>query len=89
MVSNKPRGTIYTGMSGRLPSRASEHRNHFGGEFAKKYKLTRLVWYEAHSTAAEAAYRERAIKKWKRDWKIELIEKTNPEWRDLFGDIAA
>jgi putative endonuclease len=88
MLSNKWRGTIYTGMSGRLPSRGFEHKQGIGGKFVSKYKLTRLVYYEVHATAAEAAHREKCIKEWKREWKIQLIESANPEWKDLFDEIC-
>lgn len=89
MLSNKWRGTIYTGMSGNLPKRGFDHKEKTGGEFSKKYNLDRLVWYEVHPDASSAAYRERQIKKWKREWKVELIEKENPEWRDLYPEVVS
>lgn len=56
--------------------------------FAKRYWVQRLVYFEAHADAQVAARRERAMKRWRRDWKIELVEKHNPTWRDLFGDVV-
>jgi len=88
MTSNKYRGPIYTGMSGKLPKRAFEHRHRLADGFTKKYHLGRIVYYEVHPDARSAAARERAIKKWNRDWKIRLIEEMNPDWRDLYDDIC-
>lgn len=84
IVTNKPRGTLYTGHTDDLNKRAWQHREHIlKGSFSDKYNLETLVWYEAFGTRDEAIGRERQIKNWKRDWKIELIEKLNPDWHDL------
>ena len=68
--------------------RAWEHRERVMDGFTKRYWVGRLVYFEAHDDAATAAKRERAMKRWRRDWKIQLIEKDNPTWRDLFGDVV-
>ena len=88
ITASKWRGTIYTGMSGDMPKRAMNHKLHLADGFTKKYHVTRLVYVETHPDAQSAAARERAIKKWNRDWKIRLIEKDNPEWRDLYDEIC-
>jgi|SRR5947207_14817288 len=87
MVSNKPRGTLYIGVTSNLTQRAWQHREKVVEGFTAKYGLDRLVWYEMHENAESAIVREKQLKKWNRLWKIELIEKMNPEWRDLFPDI--
>jgi putative endonuclease len=84
IVTNKPHGTLYTGHTDDLNKRAWQHREHIlKGSFSDNYNLETLVWYEAFDTRDEAIGRERQIKDWKRDWKIELIETLNPDWRDL------
>ncbi len=88
MLSNKWHGTIYTGMSGDLPLRTYNHKTRAAEGFTKKYFIDKLIWYEMHATAADAALREKRIKEWKRDWKIRLIEANNPEWRDLYDEIC-
>lgn len=89
LLTNKPRGVLYIGVTSDIAARMVQHRSGGGSQFARKYGLDRLVLVEHHSTIEEAIAREKAMKAWKRDWKITLIEKTNPEWRDLFGDILA
>lgn len=84
IVTNKPRGVLYTGHTDDLNKRAWEHRSHaFKGSFSEKYNCECLVWFETYDTREEAKGREGQIKNWKRDWKIELIESQNPDWRDL------
>ena len=80
--------TLYLGVSSDLVRRAWQHRNGFGSEFSAGHRCRFLVWYEAHDDLQEARLRELRMKKWKRDWKLHLIEATNPDWRDLFDDIA-
>jgi putative endonuclease len=87
IVTDEPYGTIYTGMTNDIARRAYEHREGLYPGFAKKYKLTKLVYCEEHATAIEAIAREKKIKKWTRDWKKQLIETINPTWRDLYDDI--
>ena len=87
ILTNRPRGTLYIGVTSNLPQRVAQHREKLVADFTGKYGLERLVWYELHENAESAIVREKQIKKWDRLWKIELIEKSNPEWRDLYGEI--
>lgn len=87
IMASGPRGVLYVGMTSDLPGRALEHREGLIDGFTKRYGVGRLVYFEGHDDAAEAARRERAMKRWRRDWKIELVEKTNPTWRDLFAEV--
>lgn len=84
MMTDRYRGAIYTGVTSSIRHRAWQHRTGKGGEFTNKYGLTRLVYAEPHDTIEAAIMREKAIKKWRRAWKIELIESINPDWVDLF-----
>ena len=88
MVTNKKDGTIYTGVTSNLPKRIWEHKNGVVEGFTKKYKLKMLVWFEEHDRAENAIKRERQIKEWKRDWKINRISEMNPEWNDLYEQIC-
>jgi putative endonuclease len=88
IMTNKPRGLPYIGVTTNLPARVSQHRDGTGSSFCRRYNLGKLVYAEEHATVIEAIAREKAMKAWKRDWKIELIEKTNTEWRDLWDDLA-
>ena len=87
ILTNKIYGTLYIGLTTNLVKRIEDHKNKTVKGFTKKYNLTKLVYYEIHDTIEEAAQRERLMKKWKRDWKIELIEKANPNWHDLHEDL--
>ena len=87
MVTDKPFGTLYTGISSDLPRRIYEHKNGLYEGFTKNYGLTNLVWCEQFQTAMEAIEAEKKIKKWKRSGKIDLIKKTNPKWLDLYENI--
>ena len=87
ILTNKPYGTLYIGLTTHLLKRVQDHKNRSVKGFAEKYNLTKLVYYETHDTIESAAKRERLMKKWKRNWKIELIEKANPYWHDLYGDV--
>jgi len=80
-------GTLYVGVTSHLVRRVWEHKNHVVGGFTKRYDVSRLVWYEPHDTMESAIAREKAIKEWKRTWKLELIEKGNPEWDDLYDRL--
>jgi putative endonuclease len=82
-------GTLYTGVTSNLIRRVWEHREGLVEGFTKEYGVKSLVWYEQHTDIYAAITREKQIKEWRRDWKIELIQKTNPLWRDLFSDICA
>jgi putative endonuclease len=88
IMTNKANGTLYIGVTTDLPFRVAQHRNGTGSAFCRRYNLDKLVYAEEHATVIEAIAREKAMKAWKRDWKIELIEKANPEWRDLWDDLA-
>jgi len=87
LLANRYRGTIDTGVSANLAQRAWQHREGKGSEFAKRYDVTRLVHAEEFPTIYEAIAREKAIKKWRREWKIELIEHENPEWLDRYDEL--
>lgn len=89
MMTNKPRGVLYTGVTADLAARVSQHRAGEGSRFCKRYNLTRLVLVEWHDDIEVAIAREKAIKEWKRAWKIELIEASNPDWPDLFDVMNA
>ena len=80
-------GTLYVGSTDSIVVQTSQHTQKLLGGFTAKYGVSRLVWYEIHETREAAFRRERQIKKWNRVWKLELIEKTNPDWRDLFDDL--
>ena len=82
------RGTLYVGVTSDLPSRVAQHRLDLVAGFTRQYCVHILVWFEAHETMESAILREKAIKAWKRAWKLELIENANPGWRDLFPDLA-
>ena len=83
ILTNQPRGTLYTGVTSNLEQRLYMHRTSDKFSFTSRYGLTRLVYYEPHESMLEAIQREKAIKKWYRDWKIKLIESVNPDWNDL------
>jgi len=83
IMANQRNGTLYTGATGYLTRRVWEHREGLLPGFTRKYGLTRLVWYESHEDMPTAFQRERSIKRWPRQWKINLIERENPNWEDL------
>ena len=87
IMASGVRGVLYVGMTSDLPGRIWEHRERAIEGFTKRYWVDRLVYWERHDEAIVAAGRERSLKRWKRDWKIRLIEDFNPTWRDLFADI--
>lgn len=84
VLASKPYGTLYTGVTGDITGRIYEHKNNLLPGFTSRYGVHMLVWYEAHTNIHAAIEREKKIKRWNRDWKIELIEKMNPEWEDLY-----
>ncbi len=88
MLASKRNGTLYLGMTDDLVKRVWQHRNEIVTGFAKDHGVKTLVWYEVHETRECALTRERQIKKWNRAWKLELIEKDNPTWCDLWDDIT-
>ncbi|MBR0753173.1 GIY-YIG nuclease family protein [Bradyrhizobium jicamae] len=83
ILASRRHGTLYIGVCRDLSNRLTLHRSGRGSEFVKKYGVTRLVYVETYPSPYEAITREKALKKWHRDWKIRLIEEDNPDWRDL------
>jgi len=88
IMANRYRGTVYIGVTNDLVRRVYEHKNELADGFTKQYGLKNLVYYEALDGQIEAIGREKQLKNWKRDWKFDLIEKVNPDWRDLYADIC-
>jgi putative endonuclease len=84
MLASGRHGTLYVGVTNDLARRIFEHKEKLTKGFTSTYDVTRLVWYESYEQITEAISREKAIKKWHRDWKIRLIEEMNPEWEDLY-----
>ncbi|WP_421786281.1 GIY-YIG nuclease family protein [Hyphobacterium sp.] len=87
ILASKPYGTLYVGSTGDIARRVWEHRNGEGSVFCKKYKVFILVYFEQFDTTQEAIGCERRWKKWKRDWKIDLVNARNPEWRDWYEEL--
>jgi putative endonuclease len=87
ILANQRNGTLYTGVTNELARRITEHREERGARFTSRYGTRRLVYVEPHDDVREAIAREKRIKRWKRAWKLELIEKDNPDWSDLFEDL--
>ncbi|WP_250458521.1 GIY-YIG nuclease family protein [Microbulbifer litoralis] len=87
ILAGKRNGTLYTGVTSSLVQRIWQHKNDLVDGFTKKYAVKNLVWYELHSSMENAISREKAIKNWKRAWKLNLIEQFNPYWRDLYPEV--
>src|SRR5262245_49083614 len=87
IVASQRNGTIYTGVTSNLVQRANPHREGVFPGFSKKYGCTQLVWFETYEEMGAAIAREKELKKWRRAWKLALIEKDNPQWRDLFETL--
>ena len=87
ILASKRNGTLYIGVTSNLPKRVWEHKNKLVEGFTKKYSVHNLVYFEQTENAQSAFLREKQLKKWKREWKRELIEKDNPEWKDLYEKI--
>ncbi|SIN61066.1 putative endonuclease [Parasphingorhabdus marina DSM 22363] len=87
LMANKRNGTLYLGVTSRLEQRAWQHREGLMEGFSKEHGCVKLVWFEAFDDIQEARRRELQMKKWKRGWKLELIEKDNPQWKDLFETL--
>ena len=87
ILASKRNGTLYVGSTSNLIQRLWQHKNKIIYGFTPKYKVDKLVYFEIYHTISDMAYRERCIKEWKRSWKIELIEKYNPIWEDLYYKI--
>ena len=88
ILASCPGGTLYVGVTNNLVRRVYEHREGLAPGFTKKYGVKMLVYYEAHDTVLAAIQREKNIKHWSREWKIDLILSANPEWRDLYAEIT-
>ena len=88
ILASRRNGTLYIGVTANLAERVWLHRSGLVDGFTKKYGVHTLVWHEAHATMESAIAREKALKKWKRAWKLELIEKSNPAWRDMYHDVV-
>jgi putative endonuclease len=87
ILASRRNGTLYIGITSDLLKRVWEHKNDLVEGFTKKYGVHMLVWYESHETMESAIQREKSIKKWNREWKLALIEQSNPQWHDLFTDL--
>lgn len=84
MMASGQHGTIYIGVTSELIRRVSQHRESVMEGFTKRYGVKRLVWFELHENIVDAIQREKSLKKYKREWKVNLIEAANPQWEDLF-----
>jgi putative endonuclease len=89
ILASAPYGTLYIGVTTNLIARTWQHREDLVDGFTKKYGVHRLVWYEIHGDVLAAIAREKQLKKWRRRWKIDLIVKSDPNWRDLYADFIA
>jgi len=87
IMASRRNGTLYLGVTSDLFNRAHEHREGTFAGFSRKHGCTLLVWYEQYSDITDAIAREKQLKKWRREWKLALIEKANPQWRDLYEDM--
>ena len=88
ILASKPRGTLYIGVTNGLIQRIEQHRAGTGSAFTRRYRVHTLVWYEEFASARDAIQREKNLKRYNRDWKINLIERTNPHWVDSVSDAA-
>ena len=88
ILTNKPRGTLYVGVTNDLVRRVYQHRESTIAGFTKRYGLKQLVHFERYDTPTLAIQREKNIKHWSRLWKLDLINSSNPQWRDLYNDIT-
>jgi putative endonuclease len=87
ILASRRNGTLYVGMTEDIAKRVVRHKGRQANEFTAKYDVLKLIYYETHKSLEEAVKREKQIKKWRRQWKIKLIEKRNPGWDDLFRTI--
>jgi putative endonuclease len=88
LLASRRNGTLYAGVTSNLMQRIAQHRQEMLGGFTAEYDVKMLVWFEQHATMESAILREKRIKKWRRAWKIDLIEQSNPEWHDLAIDLG-
>jgi putative endonuclease len=87
ILASKRNGTLYVGVTNDISRRGWEHKSDVAESFTKEYGVHRLVYTEFHETMPDAILREKQIKKWRRAWKLDLIERENPQWRDLYEDV--
>jgi len=88
ILASKRNGTLYIGVTNNLLERVNQHKNNLVDGFTKKYDVHNLVYYEAYKNISDAIAREKCMKKWKRKWKLELIESSNPNWEDLYYKLS-
>ena len=88
LLASKKHGTLYLGVTNNIVRRVYEHRTKAVPGFTKRYGVDKLVWFEIYDDALTAIAREKELKKWRRDWKIRLIEEQNPGWEDLYPGIS-
>jgi putative endonuclease len=87
IMTNRPNGTLYIGVTSDIARRAFEHRTGIGGRFTSRYGLGKLVYFEWHEDILTAIHREKSLKDWPRAWKARLVGRNNPDWRDLYDDL--
>ena len=88
ILASGVKSTLYVGVTSNLVQRVWQHKGSVDGGFTKKYDVHRLVWYEVHESMESAIAREKAIKKWRRAWKVGMIEESNPSWVDLYEGLG-
>ncbi|MDD4963443.1 MAG: GIY-YIG nuclease family protein [Gallionella sp.] len=88
LLVSQRNGTLYVGVTSNLVQRVWQHKEGLADGFTKRYGVKSLVWYEVHESMESAIAREKAIKEWQRAWKLSLIEKTNPDWADLYSSVC-
>ena len=88
ILASKRNGTLYTGVTSNIIQRVWQHKNKEAKGFTAKYDIDKLVYYEVHYSADSAFTREKQVKKWRRSWKLKMIESINPAWRDLYHDLC-
>jgi putative endonuclease len=87
ILTSKPRGTLYIGVTNGIVFRVEQHRAGNGSSFSRRYKVHTLVWFQKFADIREAIQREKTLKEWPRAWKVNLIEETNPNWEDLYPSL--
>jgi putative endonuclease len=88
LLASRRHGTLYLGVTNDLVRRVHEHKTRGVPGFSARYGVDRLVWFETYDDPKDAIARQKELKKWRRDWKVRLVEEQNPEWRDLYGTIV-
>ena len=88
VLASKRNGTIYIGITSNLIQRVWQHKEKFIVGFTKKYNVNKLVYFEADDDVEQAILREKRLKNWRRKWKVDLIEESNPDWKDLYNDLC-